>query len=300
MTCLSPIIPKGASKEAPERVPCGRCGYCLANRAFDWSLRLSSEYKNSLWSWFITLTYATEFLPTILKTRPIIGRHFDLKDKVTLDVRDLQLFLKRVRKANGKETTLQFRYYACGEYGGRYGRPHYHILAFNLHPDTVESLGSLWGKGIVDVSAVESVSDVSNYVASYIVSAYATVKRLNVRPFATMSKRPYIGFHYVEKMKGYHRKLMEPWLWIGASRKQRLPRTLKKKIFSPDELKKFSEDARYGQWLNTEKELDEIARLAREDTCGRKSYGTALARLVEKRVMQNDYIIANTKKNDKF
>lgn len=92
------------------KLDCGGCLSCriakqrdLAVRAYHETL-LHGEEK----SWFLTLTYADEFLP------------FDRG----LNKRDLQLFLKRFRKANG----AGLKYMACGEYGD-FGtrRAHYHI-----------------------------------------------------------------------------------------------------------------------------------------------------------------------------
>lgn len=45
--------------------------------------------------------------------------------------RDLQKFIKRLRR---RIEPQRIRYYACGEYGGRRGRPHYHIIVFGWFP----------------------------------------------------------------------------------------------------------------------------------------------------------------------
>lgn len=55
---------------------------------------------------------------------------------MTLFTRHAQLFTMSLRKVNRKVYPMkQLRYYACGEYGERFGRPHYHYIIFNLHPD---------------------------------------------------------------------------------------------------------------------------------------------------------------------
>jgi len=61
---------------------------------------------------FLTLTYDDEHLPA----------------NGSLSKRELQLFMKRLRKADGDGG---IRFYACGEYGSTLFRPHYHILLFN-------------------------------------------------------------------------------------------------------------------------------------------------------------------------
>lgn len=62
---------------------------------------------------FVTLTYADEYLP----------------ENASLKKRDLQLFMKRLRKSLGKR---KIRYYACGEYGDETQRPHYHLIIFGM------------------------------------------------------------------------------------------------------------------------------------------------------------------------
>lgn len=59
---------------------------------------------------FITLTYDTPNLPT----------------DYSVDMRVWQLFAKRLRK----EIITKIRYFACGEYGEKNLRPHYHALIF--------------------------------------------------------------------------------------------------------------------------------------------------------------------------
>lgn len=64
---------------------------------------------------FLTLTYDDEHLPSDY------GLHKD----------DLQNFWKRLRKDLDLENK-KIKYYACGEYGDLYGRPHYHAIVFGL------------------------------------------------------------------------------------------------------------------------------------------------------------------------
>lgn len=63
---------------------------------------------------FITLT----FNPAVLSRR---GN--------SLDKRDFQLFMKRLRKNSDGQL---IRYFHCGEYGSLFYRPHYHALLFNM------------------------------------------------------------------------------------------------------------------------------------------------------------------------
>lgn len=73
----------------------------------------SKLYKDNC---FVTLTYKDEFL----RKTP--------EGLATLHKRDIQLFIKRLRRKHG----TGIRYYYCGEYGDKYGRPHYHLCLFNF------------------------------------------------------------------------------------------------------------------------------------------------------------------------
>lgn len=139
-----------------------------------------------------------------------------------VDVRDLQLFFKRLRKR------WRFRYYACGEYGEKFARPHYHALLFGLDfPDKEriedspsgamqwksEMLSRAWqdqGRCTIGSVNFESAAYVARYVTKKITGQAAAdhYERLNpltgelvrVNPeFGTMSRRPGIGRGWVER-----------------------------------------------------------------------------------------------------
>lgn len=236
--CIAPIVAKGYTRKDPLLVPCGYCGYCLLNRKQEWKFRLSEEFTNATHSWFVTLTYAPEHLPYILPKGSLLEKHQDMKNEMTLFTKHAQKFTKLLRWHNAKKTSRQLRYYACGEYGERYGRPHYHFIIFNLHPDIANQIGKIWNKGHVKVEPVLSTSKVSNYVSGYVIKNYKKAKTLKLRPMSLMSKKPYIGYTYVQRMAQYHRSLNEPYLQKGEIR-QRLPKIFKRKIWStvqPDPL----------------------------------------------------------------
>lgn len=116
---------------------------------------------------FLTLTYSDENLPSDGGLRR----------------RDWTLFAKRLRKyvpgvapASWRADLHPLRILACGEYGTRTQRPHYHAIVSNLRlPDEVpgpgasrlsETLSSLWGLGHVRVDEVTPAS--ISYVAGYV------------------------------------------------------------------------------------------------------------------------------------
>lgn len=93
---------------------CGMCRGCKADLAREWSIRAYHESQLHEQSIFATFTYSPDKLPP----------------HGTLDPRDLQLFFKRLRKSG-----VKFRYFACGEYGEKTNRAHYHACLFGYDPE---------------------------------------------------------------------------------------------------------------------------------------------------------------------
>lgn len=240
---------------------------------------------------FITLTYNNENLPYTLDEKPIIRKHYgEALEEVTLLTRDVQLFTKSLRKCNAKHTTSQMRYYAAGEYGGKYGRPHYHFIIFNLHPKAMLQIGALWKRGIVDVQECRSSEKVSCYVAGYIVNAYSHAKRLNKRPFSLMSKKPFLGHTYVARMRHYHKSNLLPYLERGIH-KQALPKIFKEKIFEKWELNSMKQPAFVQSELAIEAELHRLELLGHLDPLN-SYYAT--------RIHNEQQIIRNGKHSDHY
>lgn len=132
MACITPFFKRDVKAGLNITVPCGKCPECYKRRISGWSFRLMQEDKHSTMAVFSTLTYTTEHVPM---TR---------NGYMTLDKKDIQDFFKRLRaihyeyeKAN--DVTLPpIKYYAVGEYGGRFRRPHYHVLIFNATPAAID------------------------------------------------------------------------------------------------------------------------------------------------------------------
>lgn len=110
MKCLSPITVHG------NEFNCGRCHACRINYTSSWTLRMLYELANWDSASFVTLTYDDEHLP---KDRGLHPEH-------------LKKFWKDIRYDLGKERHI--KYYACGEYGDKTKRPHYHAIIYGLNP----------------------------------------------------------------------------------------------------------------------------------------------------------------------
>lgn len=169
--------------------PCGKCVECLVKRSNEWAYRIMHEAQQYKDNCFITLTYNEEHLP----------------DKGNLSRRDLTLFLKRLRKKIGK-----FRYFACGEYGAKGNRPHYHIIIFGkTFEDKIYfccdnkkqklfrsvTLEKIWNFGYSCLGDLTFES--AKYCAKYMQKS-RMLDSDKVKPFTTMSLKPGIGFNSVD------------------------------------------------------------------------------------------------------
>lgn len=123
--------------------------------------------------------------------KEILHQKVGIADKLpVLYKRDLQLFIKRLRKAYEKTETIRF--FACGEYGPVHFRPHYHILLWFENFRTAESLEevvrSRWPFGRVDCSMSRGKS--ASYVAKYVNSSQylpSVYKLRSASPFSLHS-----------------------------------------------------------------------------------------------------------------
>ncbi len=175
-------------------VPCGRCMGCRLERSRQWAVRIMHEAQMyEPWqTHFITLTYNDENLPA----------YGNLRKK------DWQDFAKRWRKKHGK-----FRYYHCGEYGTKYGRPHYHAAVFGMELDLQvdgktksgalayysQDLEETWGKGRTQVGSLTFES--AAYVARYITKKIGGRRRIEDNPYAVYD--PETGEQVFEKQEEY-------------------------------------------------------------------------------------------------
>lgn len=118
-------------------IPCGQCIGCRMAYSYQWANRLMLELqdhdiKNC---YFVTLTYDDKHLCELDHLKTVVdpntgelvdGPYYSLRKK------DLQDFMKRLRDALGYDDDHRIRFFACGEYGGKTFRPHFHLILFNL------------------------------------------------------------------------------------------------------------------------------------------------------------------------
>lgn len=193
-------------------IPCGKCVGCRLDYSRQWADRCMIELQNHSESWFVTLTYDDDHLPL----NDYVDPDGVIHGKPTLRKRDVQLFLKRLRKNYKYDNHI--KYFCCGEYGGQTLRPHYHMIIFGLHLDdlvlykrSVQGYNYYNSKFLTDcwqqqgfVVVTETSWDTCAYTARYILkkqygSASDVYKEFNFAPeFTTMSLRPAIGREYFD------------------------------------------------------------------------------------------------------
>ena len=183
-------------------IPCGQCIGCRLEKSRQWAIRCSLESQLYDNSYFLTLTYDDEHLPSSGSLVP----------------EDLQKFLKKLRRHieyHGSDEKIRF--FACGEYGDNFQRPHYHAIIYNLDiPDlkrfstsfngdtyyTSEIINQIWKNGYVIIGQVtfESCAYVARYVTKKITGDQADEHYNGREPeFVRMSRRPGIGAAWLDK-----------------------------------------------------------------------------------------------------
>lgn len=205
VTGKSVIVFKSSdSRDEPIVLPCGRCIGCRLERSRQWALRCIHEASLHESNCFITLTYDDSHLPA----------------DCSLNLDHFQRFMKRLRKKYGNG----IRFFHCGEYGEKFGRPHYHALIFGFDfPDKVfwkesnkiplyrsASLEKLWTYGYSSIGDVtfESAAYVARYIMKKITGPGAWTHYLDIETgvikkpeYTTMSRRPGIAAGWYDKFR---------------------------------------------------------------------------------------------------
>lgn len=223
--CTAPFIKTDKAVGSVYQLPCGRCPNCVARRTSQWSFRIMQESKVSYSAHFITLTYKTGEL------------NISPNGFKTLSKRDVQLFFKRLRKAQDKiKFDFPIRYYAVGEYGGKTQRPHYHIILFNAL--NVEMIKKAWTLGEVHFGKVEgaSIGYCLKYMEKDSKKKWYGSKDDRQQEFALMSKG--LGKSYMSQdMLRWHKNDLVNRMYCNLEdgRKIGMPRYFKEKIYNENE-----------------------------------------------------------------
>jgi len=224
-------------------LPCGQCQWCRLERSRQWAVRCLHEIQLHEHNCFITLTYDDAHLPPA----------------GNLVYNDFQAFMKRLRQDHARACKKQnrsagkIRFYAAGEYGTKFDRPHFHAILFGTNFNdkilysgkdktalyTSKHLDALWRQGECKIGAAtfESAAYIARYIMKKITGDPAeehykrtnpeTGEISNLKPeFNKMSLRPGIGQKWQEK---YERDIWPKGKIIVNGIETNVPKYYKKK-----------------------------------------------------------------------
>lgn len=243
LLCAHPVVVHG------EHYSCGRCLPCRKRRSNMWGLRLSHEATTMQSAGlFVLLTYNNEYLPLTDEGKP------------TLLIRDMQLYMKRlrklcaIRKRNPRTGRMRLvyrkiRYFLCGEYGPSTGRPHYHLVIFGLNMSDRYRIWQAWQKcnyytfntGTFSVRAV-NVAKYGNaaykYVSGYVLKRLRGDARVEDVPLGVESEFQThslgLGYDFCDAMKLNDKFLMrvgDKWIIPPKAYRKRL--NLRGDLYAP-------------------------------------------------------------------
>lgn len=181
--CLFPLVNnniKGlAYRKGVREFDCGACPECLRKRSNVWALRSVYEARAHVSNLMVTLTY--DNFNRDPGTGKILGE-LPVNPYLEVNKRDIQLFIKRLRKWYSSISDEKIKYIACAEYGSHTHRAHYHLILFGVrfpdyhfykkskrgNPIYMSSiLTRLWSHGICTIDSINVHSAVARYCTKY-------------------------------------------------------------------------------------------------------------------------------------
>lgn len=137
------------------QIPCGKCYHCMETKINEWCTRMYAHAEDFKRIYFVTLTYRSITDPNNQVNRLLLSKltdavwnqdNFNATNHLSynpclLQKSHYQKFLKRLRKNTGlKDLT----YVLSGEYGSKYGRPHFHMILFTNGELTKDDIIRAW------------------------------------------------------------------------------------------------------------------------------------------------------------
>lgn len=245
-------------------IPCGKCARCIQRRKMEWTFRMLTEMETAKTAYFVTLTYAPEWVPYNKYGRKVLveTREKDLKLRLEEQGRkritktwkkkqpdrSIQGYLKRLRiniERRNKKGILEIenlrnnlkeedkvKYYAAGEYGSERSRPHYHLIIYNA---TAREIREAWPYGGVDIGEANDAS--ISYLMKYLDKRLGEEQdKLKPKEFNCMSEG--IGKGYINRMKDWHKRNLDVlYVRMKNGILVPMPRYLRKEIFTEEEMK---------------------------------------------------------------
>lgn len=226
------------------KVPCGKCAFCLVNKRSQWMFRIFQEMqRQDNPGWFVTLTYDEKHVKRV-------------PAGLSLRFRDVQLFLKKVRKAK-----YYAKYVCVGEYGGITQRPHYHVLLWTDCP--IVCLEKFWSNRIGEVLGRIHVGSLTMAAAMYTLKYIIQPKQKEVdgleKTRAQFSKG--LGLAYLSAaVYDYHTMDYDEPIFVSRVDGEQisLPRYYRYKIFTKYQLRREAGRLRDKQLKDETKQFKEL------------------------------------------
>lgn len=262
-------------------VPCGYCRPCLITKRMQWKHRLLQEEKQSVTAHFLTLTYNAENLPFDNGVPTLVPQH-------------LSNFWKRLRKWEKQSMIYdKLKYYAIGEYGGKFGRPHYHAIVFNvLNPENYEKAWSIYDRKTGQYQPIGNIhmGTVTGESISYCTAYLKKKVQINRtdgshKEFTRISNGIGIAYSNDTAIRKHHKGNLEAsFVYTDSGAKCAMPAYYKNKIFTEEEKDKLEEIAR-------NKPKSKVERIVAKATKGKKLTEK------EKKLYNRWYIVAKQDKD---
>lgn len=304
LKCLHPIRLKKVcyGKEFTYFVPCGRCEVCLSKESNQWQIRLYEELKVCDNAIFVTLTYDSFHLPKdeefSLSVDEAMQMEFEIHetyDRFNLpgsisslfeqysvvdddgsvryqfpcpEKRDVQLFMKRLRKKCAILGFNNVRYFGISEYTPEHFRPHYHFVLFNVPPSlhTDEAMALVWQNGFARVDPLTDgrISYVCKYMFGKMLFPWILRKT-----FRMMSTHPAIGAAWYDSfVKQLETKSLNETTYFKDGYTYAAPRYYKnryKYLYEKETGQKYDGLAEFEKYVDSEQWIDYAFQLeARE------------------------------------
>ena len=137
------------------QVPCGHCYHCQETKINEWVTRMYAHAEDFKNVYFVTLTYRPFVHPearldSLMMNKLVDALYHKDSSNVTkhlayspcvLVKKHYQNFIKKLRKYSHID---DLTYVVSGEYGKKYGRPHFHLILFTNNTITKRDIERAW------------------------------------------------------------------------------------------------------------------------------------------------------------
>lgn len=270
--------------------PCGGCLSCRVDSLLLWQARCNSEYIKYR-SAFVTFTYDNLHIPYLSKNSlyPSLSKnefqHYT--DNIYHKVKNMPFLPKGCIHG--------YKYFACGEYGDHFGRPHYHVLFFGLDfHDFRRIFESTWKAGLIKTLPILSggIRYVVDYMTKNLSGERAKIEYDDLnreRPFTACSRGIGLDFFMAHRdeicdtgfiqmgirkvpVPTYYRNLFQNYNPESIYSREKLHLDSFKEILKEAKRKGFSDYDSYMNYKRKAKELSLFSSLQNKGKPGLPSY----------------------------